>query len=438
MKVMVLGAGGREHALCERISLSPLLDQLYCLPGNPGIARVAQCVEGNPVDCGFVVKKAQEFEIDLVIVGPEAPLSEGVVDALEAAGIPAFGPTKAAAQIEASKTYSKEIMEAANVRTPRAVIVTSKTEALEVLASFGLDESAPVVLKADGLAEGKGVFVCSNVSERIEALEDLYVADSERKVLIEEFIEGHEASLIVCVNDCEVVPLVPAHDYKRIGEGNVGLNTGGMGTLSPTPYLPDELVDSMVEVLIRPVIKEMSRRGTPFRGFLFAGLMINASGEVYVLEFNARSGDPETQVIMSRLRSDILPTLAYLSGVKGFEGHKVSELLWDRRTAICVVHASAGYPKSSSKGDEIRGLKEAIAVPNVQIIHAATMVDDNGTYYTNGGRVLNVIGVGNGLEEARRVAYEASDRIVFNGQQYRRDIGGSNASPIVVSSRYSR
>lgn len=433
INILVLGSGGREHALCERISSSPLVNELYCLPGNPGIEAIATCVSGNPMDCAAVVSVAKEYGIGLVVVGPEAPLSVGIADALEAAGIPVFGPRKAAAQIESSKAYAKEIMEAAGVKTARSVTVMSKDKALEVLSSWGKDSSVPVVLKADGLAEGKGVFVCGSAQDRQHAVDSLFAGRDGSRVLIEEFIEGHEASFIVCVDGLDVVPLVPAHDYKRIGEGNIGLNTGGMGTVSPTPYLPDELTDSMVETVIAPVITEMHQRGNPFRGFLYAGLMITSSGDVYVLEFNARCGDPETQVIMSRLRSDLVPTLAAFSGVEGFNRRELRPLIWDERPSVCVVHASAGYPVTSSKGDEITGLQQASTVPNVQILHAATVRNASGAICTNGGRVLNVIGVGAQLDDARDVAYKASSFIKFQGQQYRRDIGGSNASPLSVS-----
>jgi phosphoribosylamine--glycine ligase len=433
MNILVLGSGGREHALCERISSSPLVNELYCLPGNPGIEVIATCIPGNPMDCAGVVRVARECGINLVVVGPEAPLSVGVADALEAEGFPVFGPKKAAAQIESSKAYAKEIMEAAGVTTARSVTVMSKDQALEVLSTWGNDGSVPVVLKADGLAEGKGVFVCGSADDRLHAVESLFAGKEVHKVLIEEFIEGHEASFIVCVDGLDVVPLVPAHDYKRIGEGNVGLNTGGMGTVSPTPYLPDELTASIVETVIVPVINEMHVRGNPFRGFLYAGLMITSSGDVYVLEFNARCGDPETQVIMSRLRSDIVPTLAAFSGVAGCDRRELKRLVWDERPSVCVVHASAGYPVTSSKGDEISGLQQASTVPNVQILHAATARNAAGAICTNGGRVLNVVGIGAQLEDACEVAYKASGFIEFQGQQYRRDIGGSNASPLSMN-----
>ena len=430
MNILVLGSGGREHALCERISSSPLVNDLYCLPGNPGIESIAMCIAGDPMDDTLVVKIAKDHRIDLVVVGPEAPLSVGIADALEAAGVPVFGPKKAAAQIESSKSYAKEIMQAAGVKTARSVTVTSKDQALEVLSTWGKDSSVPVVLKADGLAQGKGVFVCGSQQERFYAVESLFSGTAINQVLVEEFIEGHEASFIVCVDGLDIMPLVSAHDYKRIGEGNIGLNTGGMGTVSPTPYLPDELTTSIVEVVILPVVSEMLKRGNPFRGFLYAGLMITSSGDVYVLEFNARCGDPETQVIMSRLRSDLVPTLAAFSDVKGFDRRELKPLLWDERPSVCVVHASAGYPDSFSKGDEITGLPQAASVPNVQILHAATARNASGAICTDGGRVLSVVGVGARVEDAREVAYRASSFIKFEGQQFRRDIGNSNASPL--------
>lgn len=429
MKVLVVGSGGREHALCWKIAQSKSVGALYCAPGNPGIADVAQLVPLEVHDVDGLVDFCVRTTIDLVVVGPELPLSLGLVDALGARNIAAFGPTQAAAQLESSKSFCKEVMGVAGVPTANAKVVTNPKMALEVVGEFG---GPPVVLKADGLASGKGVYVCFSDEDVRDAVENLYAEDGTRVVLIEEFLEGVEVSYIVCASGEFYVPLTSSHDYKRIGEGNAGLNTGGMGSVSPSPYLSADQEVVVQKSVVEPVLQEMCRRGTPFTGFLYAGLMVCPSGEVKVLEFNARLGDPETQVLLSRLKSDLVNLLHGLvsgdeEGLKAGSATDVA-LEWSQETAVCVVHASAGYPEASSKGDIISGLEQAALVPKSVVFHAGTARTSAGQICTNGGRVLGVVGLGGTLEDACLRSYQASDLIQFRGKQVRRDIGGSNSA----------
>jgi phosphoribosylamine---glycine ligase len=430
MKILVVGSGGREHALCKKISESPLTTALYCAPGNPGIAHIATCVPIDVLEIESLVSFSQKAEIDLVVIGPEAPLSLGLTDQLQAAGIAVFGPTKQAARIEVSKTFAKEVMNAAGVRTAEAFSANTKTGVVEAIKKIG---EFPVVLKADGLASGKGVFILESNNDIDSSLEALFTdaagnKKSEVDVLVERFIRGCEASFIVCVDGLNVTPLAASHDYKRIGEGNIGLNTGGMGTVSPTPFLTAVQETKAIQTVIEPVLREMVARGCAFRGFLFAGLMITEQDEVYVLEFNARSGDPETQVILARLKSDFVPLLATFAHKEGFHFNNLKPLEWHEQTTVCVVHASGGYPAKSSKGDIISGLEHASLVPDAYVLHAGTSLNEQGLLCTNGGRVLNIVGKGNSVEEAMLRAYQVSDLIQFRGKQVRRDIGKSNAA----------
>jgi phosphoribosylamine--glycine ligase len=429
VKVLVVGSGGREHALCWKIAQSKYVQALYCAPGNPGITDVAELVPLAVDDIGALVDFCIRTHVDFVVVGPELPLSLGLVDALEAQNIAVFGPRQAAAQLESSKSFCKEVMRVAGVPTANAKIVTNLKMAFEGVAKFG---GPPVVLKADGLASGKGVYVCFTDDQVKDAIEALYAEDSSRVVLIEEFLEGVEVSYIVCASGEFYVPLTSSHDYKRIGEGNTGLNTGGMGSVSPSPYLSVIQEQVVQESVVEPVLREMCRRGTPFTGFLYAGLMVCPNGEVKVLEFNARLGDPETQVLLSRLQSDLLGVLYGLA--KGdLDGTRSGvpasyQMEWAEKTAVCVVHASAGYPETSAKGDVITGLEQAALVPESVVFHAGTVRNESGQICTNGGRVLGVVGLGKTLEEACLRSYQASDIIQFRGKQMRRDIGGSNSA----------
>ncbi len=413
MRVIVAGGGGREHAIVRSLARSSQSPELYCAPGNAGIAADAACLEVGAEDVDAIVDVAGAHEVDLVVVGPEAPLVAGAVDALEAAGIPAFGPGAGAAKLEGSKAFAKELMAEAGVPTAAHTVLRGRDEALGQLSSA----SYPAVLKADGLAAGKGVIICESEADAREAIEVYFTEQrfGATEVVLEEFIDGEELSLLALCDGENVVPLAPAQDYKRIGDGDRGPNTGGMGSYSPVPGFEPERVEEIIDSVHRPVVEAMARRGQPFRGVLYAGLMLTSDGP-RVLEFNVRFGDPETQAVLPRLRSDLLE-LCLASREPGGLAGVTAEFKPD--WAVTVVLASAGYPQSSSKGDVISGLDAAAR--GAEVLHAGTARRD-GEIVTAGGRVLNVTGLGPGPAQARARAYDAARQISFDGMQMRNDI----------------
>jgi phosphoribosylamine--glycine ligase len=409
-RALVVGGGGREHSLVRALLQSPRRPELICSPGNAGIARDG--VECVPAD--DLVALARERAVDLVVIGPEAPLVAGLVDELAAAGIAAFGPTREAARIEGSKAYAKQLMRETGVPTASHVLFRTREEAAEHLACA----SYPAVLKADVLAAGKGVIIAADEREARAAL-DVYYGEKrfgDTEVVLEEFLEGEELSLLALCDGERAVPLAPAQDYKRIFDGDQGPNTGGMGSYSPVPGFDSERADELAALVHQPIVDELRRRGTPFLGVLYAGLMIGPGGPK-VLEYNARFGDPETQAVLPRLRSDLLELLEASTTPGGLAGVEPS---WSPEWAVTVVLASRGYPETASKGDVIRGLDEAAAA-GADVFHAGTAEAD-GQVVTAGGRVLSVTGLGDGPAEARERAYAAAERIQFDGRQMRSDV----------------
>jgi phosphoribosylamine--glycine ligase len=414
LKALVVGGGGREHAIVRALRRSLRVDDVLCAPGNAGIAADAECLpEVAADDAAAIVAAAKEKAVDLVAIGPEAGLVAGAVDALEEACIPAFGPTKAAAELEGSKAFAKELMAEAGVPTAGHVLLRSREEADEQLQRIGF----PTVLKADGLAAGKGVIICSTEAEAREALDVFFTEQrfGETTVVMEDFLEGEELSLLALCDGENVVPLAPAQDYKRIFDGDRGPNTGGMGSYSPVPGFGPAEVEEIVERVHRRIVAAMAARGVPFHGVLYAGLMIGAEGP-RVLEFNARFGDPETQAVLPRLRSDLAELFLAAREPGGLAGMRAE---FADEWAVTVVLASAGYPESSSKGDVIHGLAAAAEI--AEITHAGTAARD-GEIVTAGGRVLNVTGLGSSPAEARDRAYDAAGRISFEGMRIRTDI----------------
>ncbi|WP_433163247.1 phosphoribosylamine--glycine ligase [Kribbella sp. CA-247076] len=414
MKVLVIGSGGREHALVWALTQDPEVEQVVAAPGNPGIAVLPPAYDGQTVVCrpvdiadhDAVVALATELGADLVVVGPEAPLVAGLADPLRAAGIAVFGPSKDAAQIEGSKAFAKDVMAAASVPTGRAYVCTTPEEAAEAIDAFG----PPYVVKDDGLAAGKGVVV---TSDRDEAL--AHAAGCEQ-VLIEEFLDGPEVSLFAITDGTTVLPMQPAQDFKRLADDDEGPNTGGMGAYTPLPWAPEDLVEEITEKVLQPTVDELRRRGTPFNGLLYAGLALTSRG-VRVIEFNCRFGDPETQALLPLLKTP-LGRLLYAAATGKLADHE--SLSWKNAAAVTVVVAAKKYPASPRKGDVISGVDQA-EVDDVRVFHAGTALEDD-ELVTAGGRVLAVSATGKDLDEARQRAYAAVGQIRIKGSQHRTDI----------------
>ena len=412
----MIGSGGREHALCWALKKSPLLGRLFCAPGNGGIAGVAECLSLDTSDAEAVIAFCRNEKIGLVIVGPEAPLVEGLVDSLEAAGIAAFGPSAKAAQLEGSKGFTKDLCARHNIPTA-GYIRTNKADKAKAFVRAG---SMPIVIKADGLAAGKGVIIAENLREAEDAIDAILGGQfgaAGAELVVEEFLEGEEASFFALVDGQNILPLASAQDHKRVGDGDTGPNTGGMGAYSPAPVMTKEMTARVMDEIIRPTVAGMAAEGQPFKGVLFAGLMVTAQGPK-LIEYNVRFGDPECQVLMMRLKSDLLAVLKATA-----EGKlKGVTLDWDPRPALTVVMAAKGYPGAYGKGSVIAGLKEAGAADGVQIFHAGTKLE-GGQITANGGRVLNVTALGDTVGAAQAKAYAAVDKIHWAEGFCRRDIG---------------
>jgi phosphoribosylamine--glycine ligase len=416
MNILILGSGGREHALAWKIAASPLTTRLYCAPGNAGIAREAECVALDISDHAAVIALAREKKIDLVVVGPEAPLCAGIVDDLEAAGIRAFGPGKWAARLEGSKGFTKDLCKAHNIPTA----AYQRFKQAEPAKSYVREHGAPIVVKADGLAAGKGVVVAETVAEAEAAVDMMFaggLGSPAWEIVIEDCLVGEEASFFALCDGETAIPLASAQDHKRVGDGDKGPNTGGMGAYSPAPVMTAEMNRRVMDEIVQPTVRALKAIGAPYKGVLFAGLMITDSGP-QLIEYNVRFGDPECQVLMLRLMSDLLPAL-----IAARDGQlKNFDLRWHAQAALTVVMAARGYPGAYGKGSVIAGLDEAAQVEGVEIFHAGTTADGS-RILANGGRVLNVCALGSSVAEAQARAYQAVDRIRWPEGFCRRDIG---------------
>ncbi|MHA2858352.1 phosphoribosylamine--glycine ligase [Paenibacillus lautus] len=416
MDILVIGGGGREHAIVWALAKSPKAGTIYCAPGNAGIGQLAKCVPIAVSEFDKLAAFAVEKQVGLIVVGPDDPLAEGIVDAFDATGIPVFGPRKNAAEIEGSKTFMKDLLHKYSIPTAAYAKFDNYEEALAYLRQQG----APIVVKADGLAAGKGVTVARTIEEAEQALSDIMQSkvfgDAGSRVVIEEFLEGQEMSILAFVDGETVKPMSAAQDHKPAYDGDQGPNTGGMGTYSPLPHIQPSIIEEAIETIIKPTAKAMVDEGRPFRGVLFAGLMITPDGRPKTIEFNARFGDPEAQVVLPRLKTDLLDV--FLAAVNGTLADL--ELEWSDEAAVCVILASGGYPASYPKGIAITGLDNE--KDGTIVFHAGTSRDADGTWRTNGGRVLGVVGLGTDIAAARAKAYERAEAIAFEGKFNRTDI----------------
>lgn len=417
MKVLVVGSGGREHALVWKIVQSPKIEKVYCAPGNGGISAIAECVPIKAMDIDGVINFSKEKEIDMVVVAPDDPLAAGMVDALENAGIRAFGPNKAAATIEGSKAFAKNLMKKYNIPTANYEVFENSADAISYLQN----QQYPLVVKADGLALGKGVIIAQNFSEAKEAvesiMEDKVFGEAGNKVVIEEFLVGPEVSMLAFTDGKSIKTMVSSQDHKRALDNDQGLNTGGMGTFSPSRIYTEEIDSYCMEKIYKPTIEAMEKEGRKFKGVLYFGLIITKDGPK-VLEYNARFGDPETQVVLPRLNTDIIDIFDAIIDERLDE----VEISWNDNACVCVIMASGGYPKEYKTGYEISGLADAERDANVVVFHAGTKRED-GKYYTAGGRVLGVTAMESNLDEAIKKAYEGVGKIQFQNMHYRKDIG---------------
>ena len=417
MKILVVGGGGREHALVWKIARSPLAEKIYCAPGNGGISKLAECVPLKAMDIAGIVAFSKEKGVDMVVVAPDDPLAAGMVDALESEGIRAFGPGKNAAIIEGSKTFAKDLMKKYGIPTARYEVFDSSARAIDYLKSA----SFPAVVKADGLAAGKGVVIAADFGQAREAVRNIMdnkvFGAAGSKIVIEEFLTGQEVSILAFTDGSTIIPMVSSQDHKKAFDNDQGLNTGGMGTFSPSRVYSDETAAYCMKSIYVPTVEAMNSEGRKFKGVLYFGLIMTKDGPK-VLEYNARFGDPETQVVLPRLENDIVEVFnAVIDG-------KLSDLSfsWSNNAAVCVILASGGYPQQYAVGYEITGLEDAESDPDILVFHAGTK-RENGRYYTAGGRVLGVTAVSGSLNAAIKKAYEGAGKISFKDMHYRKDIG---------------
>ena len=418
MKILMLGSGGREHALIRKLKESPRVKEVICAPGNGGISCDAQCFPVSVMDKQGVIDLARREEVDLVFVAPDDPLAAGMVDALNAAGIRAFGPNAAAARIEGSKVFSKNLMKKYGIPTASYAVFDDPSEALVYIVS---ENKYPIVIKADGLALGKGVIIAGNEQEARNAVEDIMenkvFGESGNRIVVEEFLTGPEVSVLAFTDGKTVVPMVSSMDHKRAHDGDKGLNTGGMGTISPNPHYSQALADECMKTIFEPTVRAMAAEGCPFKGCLYFGLMMTAGGPK-VIEYNARFGDPEAQVVLPRLKTPLVDI------VEAVIDERLSDIDidWDKGACACVIIASGGYPEKYRKGFEITGLDDGGQADGVTVYHSGTLKKD-GKFFTNGGRVLGVTASGSSLDEALEKAYGAVETISFEGAFHRSDIG---------------